>query len=82
MVLPLYGVGADTRVRLRRDSYSAALAPVGEVHSSEHSAEFANSALQPNGAVFTRNGSPTVDGRIGGQQFARITPELSALIPV
>jgi len=55
---------------------------VGEVHSSQDSADFANSDLQPNGAGYTRSWSPEVDSLIGGQVSARITPELSAVVQI
>src|ERR1700691_1827451 len=55
---------------------------VGEVHSSQDSADFANSVFQPNGAGYTRSWSPEVDSLIGGQISARITPQLSAVLQV
>jgi len=81
-VWPLSAVSADTPGVGSPDFVFSGFGTVGEVHSSDHSADFANSVLQPNGAGFTRNWSATVDSRIGGQLFARISPELSALVQV
>ncbi|MEA3197688.1 MAG: hypothetical protein QOF32_1740 [Gammaproteobacteria bacterium] len=55
---------------------------LGVVHSSEEHADFAVSALNPNGAGFTRQWSPAVDSRIGAQINANFTPQISAVLQV
>jgi hypothetical protein len=55
---------------------------LGLVHSSEETADFTASQLQPNGAGYTHSWSPDVDSRLGAQATAHFTPQLSAMLQV
>jgi hypothetical protein len=55
---------------------------VGTVHSSEHSADFAGSALKADGAGRTKDWSPHVDSRLGAQVDLTFSPRWSAVIQV
>jgi len=55
---------------------------LGEVHSSEHRADFTSNSLKPNGAGFTRPWSMDVDTLIAGQMTATFTPELTAVVQI
>ena len=80
LAFPLYAAGADTPNSDSSMFVFSGFGTVGEVHSSEHSADFVDSVLQPNGAGYSRNWSPTVDSLIGGQISVHVTPELSAVV--
>ncbi|MGA2190220.1 MAG: hypothetical protein ABSH33_16990 [Steroidobacteraceae bacterium] len=55
---------------------------LGLVHSSEDTADFTASQLQPNGAGYTHSWSPDVDSRLGAQATAHFTPQFSAMLQV
>lgn len=55
---------------------------VGEVHSSEHLADFTSNLFKPNGAGYTRSWSADVDSLIAGQIDANFTPKLSAVLQI
>jgi hypothetical protein len=52
----------------------------GLVHSSDDTADFTASQLQPSGAGYTHSWSPDVDSRLGAQATAQFTPQLSAML--
>jgi hypothetical protein len=55
---------------------------VGAVHSNEHGADFAGSALQAGGAGRSNSWSAGVDSLLGGQVDFRFSPRWSAVVQV
>lgn len=51
-------------------------------HSSENRGDYTFDNLQPNGVGRSRNWSPDVDSRIGGQVTANVNSELSAVLQI
>jgi hypothetical protein len=83
MALPLCAVADDTAPGSWASVFTfSGFGTVGETHSSEDNADFPAGIFHPNGAGHSRSWSPEVDSLIGGQVFARITPELSAVVQV
>ncbi|MBA5689915.1 porin [Rugamonas apoptosis] len=55
---------------------------LGVVHSSEDRADVTATNFQPSGAGYTRNWSPDVDSRLGGQVTAEFNRQWSAVVQV
>jgi hypothetical protein len=79
-----YPVGAHaTAEDLKASMFSfSGFGTLGLVHSSEDSADYTASPLQPNGAGYTHPWSPDIDSRLGAQVTAHFTPQLSAMLQV
>ena len=60
----------------------SAFGTLGEVHSSEGEADFAQDVFDHSGAGYTRSWSPEVDSRLGAQATANLTAGLSAVLQI
>jgi len=74
---------ADTSADSGQSMFSfSGFGTLGEVHSSEHQADFTSSVFNPNGAGYSRNWSAAVDSLIAAQVTGKFTPQWSAMVQV
>jgi Gram-negative porin len=78
---PLSAVAAGEDPSASIFSFSA-FGTLGLVHSSEARADFTDDIFEANGAGYTRQWSPSVDSRVGGQIIASFTPQLAAMLQI